>query len=207
MIMKKKGIVLFLLGILLLGGCFANIPLTHYYTFQPASERKLDREPLTSKYPYVIGIEEFEADAPYQQDRIVFRTSAYEVNFYEYHRWLRPPTELLQEQTVELLTASMLFQHVHAYALESFADYSLTGRLVMFDQWYHEDKTASVYVGITYQLIDPEQQRIVWNDTITVTSHISSLEVVETIKAFESALHDNILQAITEIDRIVGQDQ
>ncbi len=101
----------------------------------------------------------------------------------------------------------MLFQHVHAYALESFADYSLTGRLVMFDQWYHEDKTASVYVGITYQLIDPEQQRIVWNDTITVTSHISSLEVVETIKAFESALHDNILQAITEIDRIVGQDQ
>ncbi len=200
----KSRVLLLVLGIFIISGCFANIPLTHYYTFQPANETVVTRE--HPKYPYVIGVETFEANAPYQQDKIVFRTSPYEVNFYEYHRWLRPPAELLQERVVKLLTTSALFQKVHAYAFESFADYSLLGRIVMFDQWYNEDKTASVHVGITYQLINPEEQNLVWSDTITVTTPTSSLGVVETIKAFELALHENILQAIAAIDQVLSQE-
>jgi ABC-type uncharacterized transport system auxiliary subunit len=202
--MKTHYISLLLAGILLVSGCFTNIPLTHYYTFQPAGEKAVQKD--TSKYPYVIGVEEFEANVPYKQDKIVFRTSAYEVNFYEYHKWLRPPTELLQEQAVELLISSALFQKVHTYVFESFADYSLHGRIVMFDQWYGKDTAASVHVGITYQLISHEQQRIVWSDTITVTTPISSLGVIETVKAFESALYDNILQAIAAIDQVLSQE-
>ena len=204
--MKQYHTLLLLVGILFgVSGCFTNIPLMHYYTFQPASEKAAKGE--TPKYPYVIGVEAFDANAPYQQDKIVFRTSAYEVNFYEYHRWLRPPADLLQEQTVKLLTTSALFQKVHAYVFESFADYSLIGRIVMFDQWNNADKTAAVHVGITYQFINPEQQRLVWSDTITVITPTSSLGVVETVKAFESALQENILQAIAAIDQVLSQER
>ena len=45
-----------------------------------------------------MAVDTFEADVPYQQDKIVFRTSPYEVNFYEYHKWLRPPEELVADQ-------------------------------------------------------------------------------------------------------------
>jgi ABC-type uncharacterized transport system auxiliary subunit len=200
MIKKYSLVIVCLFG---LYGCIANIPPTHYYTFQPGGATVTESD--APKYPYVIGVEGYEADVPYQQDKIVFRTSAYEVNFYEYRRWLRPPTELVMEQALKLLTSSGMFQNVHAYAFESYADYILQGRIIMFDQWYTGATTSSVKVGILHQLVASEEGRIVWMDTIETTATSSSLEILETIKSFEAALQDNILQAITAIDHALAQ--
>ena len=134
----------------------------------------------------------------------MFRTSAYEVNYYEYHRWLRPPAELVTEQVQKLLASSEMFRRVHPYAFELYSDYIVQGRILMFDQWY-TGEASSVQVAIQYQLVDPEQDQIVWMDTVETTAAASNLEIVETIKAFEVALQKNILQAIAFIDSVLAQ--
>ncbi len=139
---------MFIIGCLLLitwlCGC-TDIPLTHNYTFRPDIEKQA--ETTSPKYPYIIAIDTFEADVPYQQTKIVFRTSPYEVNFYEYHKWLRSPEELVAEQVLKLVSAAGMFQNVHAQAFESYSDYILRGRIKMFDQWYSEE-TSSVRVRL-----------------------------------------------------------
>ncbi len=190
-------------GLLLLSGC-ASVPPTHYYTFQPVLG--IEIKTTSPRYPSTIAIEAYEAESPYQQDRIVFRKSPYEVNFYEYHRWLRPPTELVTEQVHKLLGASGLFQRVHTYNFDSTPDYLLRGRILLFDQWY-DDKNSSVQIGIHYQFLDFAQEQILWSDVIETTASIPTLNIVETVKGFESAVQENISQAFTSIDKVLAHKE
>ncbi len=77
----------------------------------------------------------------------------------------------------------------------------------MFDQWHNEDNTSTVRVGILYQLIAPEEERIIWMDNVETTAAVPSLELVETVKGFESALQKNIRQALGAFDHAFAQRQ
>jgi len=192
------------LGILaVLSGC-ASVPPTHYYTFQPISV--IGRETPSSRYPASIGIEAYEAETPYQQDRIVFRKSPYEVNFYEYHRWLRPPTELVTDQVQKLLKVSGLFQQIQTYTYDSMPDYLLRGRILLFDQWYN-GTGSSVQIGIHYQFVEVAQERLLWSDVIETTATVPTLDIVETVKGFESAVQENISQALASIDKVLAHKE
>jgi ABC-type uncharacterized transport system auxiliary subunit len=129
------------------------------------------------------------------------------VNFYEYRRWLRPPTELVTEQVLKYLQTSDLFSSVYGEDVDSPVDYVLQGRILMFDQWYNDENTATTQVGIRYQLLDLEREQMVfWTEVIETSATTSNMEILETIKTFEEALHTNILQAITAIERVLDQN-
>jgi ABC-type uncharacterized transport system auxiliary subunit len=181
-------------------GC-ASVPPTHYYTFQP--QIGSSTSPAAPTYPVTLGVEAYEAETPYQQERIVFRTSPYEVNFYEYHRWLRPPTDLVTEQAQKLLQSSGLFQRVRPYTYESEPDYVIRGRILLFDQWYN-GTSSSIQVGIQYQLLDVVPEQVIWSDVIETTVSVPTLDIVDTVKGFETAVHQNIEQAIAAMKKVLA---
>lgn len=191
-------------------GC-ANIPLTHYYTFRPDIE--LTENPVSSTYPYILTIEPFETDFPYQERRIVFRRSPYEVNFYEYHKWLQPLEKLVAEQVFKLASATQMFQHVHNQAFGTYADYIIHGSINMFDFWY-SPPTPFVRIQLEYQLIAAKEDQIIWMqmidttreiETLDLTEPVTSSHIVEIVKVFEAALHDNVVQALMMMDRVLSQ--
>ncbi len=194
------------LTLLFLVSCAANIPLTHYYTFQPLFNKSTEAK--SPKYPYILGIDAFEADTPYQQERIVYRTSPYEINFYEYRRWLRPPTELVMQQVRKHIKMAALCTRVHTFSFESYADYIIQGEITMFDQWYQDKNTSLIQVGIQYQLLDSETEQILWIDNIETTATVPSLAIsIEIVKGFESALQRNIQQMLIAIENVFAQRQ
>ena len=200
--MKKRNLLFICCGVILwLSGC-VNVPPTHYYAFRPDSVN--GAELISPKYPYVLGIEAYEANFPYQQDKIIFRTSPYEVNFYEYHRWLHPPTDLVTEQVQKLFFSSGLFERIHARPFESYSDYILQGSIHLFDQWdTGSTSISSIRIRIYHQLILPDESQILWAKTIETTATVPSLEIVEIVKGFETALQENIRQAIAAIDKVL----
>jgi len=186
-----------------LSGC-AAVPETHYYTFQPTLA-EAPHAPERASYPFGLKVESFDGDAPYQQEKIVYRTSPYEVNFYEYRRWLRPPTELVAEQAIKQLNASRLFRSIQTGSFDATTRYVLEGRVLMFDQWYSEPKRSTVRVVIRYRLSDADQEQgVLWDETFETAAATPNMEIIEVIKAFETAMQENIQQAIAEIDRVVA---
>lgn len=191
------------LSLLWIFGC-TQIPPTNYYTFRPDVEKL---EITTSvKYPYTLLIETFEADIPYNQDKIVYRLSPYEVNFYEYHKWLRSPEDLITERVVKLLSSTDMFRRVQTQVFDTYPDYALLGRIKMFDQW-DEGTTPFVRVQIEYALTVPREERILWMHTVDTIETLSSPAIVETVKGFETALHNNILQLLFEIHGVLSQQK
>lgn len=74
----------------------------------------------------------------------------------------------------------------------------------MFDQWYSET-TSHVRIQLEYALMASEKEQILWMDTVETTAPVSNLKVVETVKGFETALQENVLQALTAIARVLSQ--
>ena len=184
-----------------LTGCGAKIPPTHYYTFAPHAE-SMAQQPAAASVPAMLGLAAFDANAPYQQDKIVFRTSPYEVNFYEYHKWLRPPTDIVTETVRQQIAAARLFRAVQDD--DARTDYLLRGRILMFDQWYIEQRSSEIRIEIRYQLQEAEDERTIWTETIATKATTPSLDILGTIQAFETALQQNIRQAITGMEHALA---
>ena len=204
--------MLYVLTVFCCLGC-ASIPLTHYYTFRPDIE--FPEKLVSSTYPYTLTIEPFETDFPYQEHKIVFRRSPYEVNFYEYHKWLQPLEQLVTEQVVKLASATQIFQHVHDQAFGTYADYIIHGNIKMFDFWY-SPPNPFVRIQLEYQFIAAKEDQIIWMQTIDtireiemfdLTEPVTSSHIVEIVKVFEAALHENIVQALTRMDEVLSQQQ
>jgi ABC-type uncharacterized transport system auxiliary subunit len=206
--MKKRYIFFCLFHIIWLCGC-AEIPLTHYYTFRPDFERKA--EMTSPKYPYIIAVDSFETDVPYNQEKIVFRSSPYEVNFYNYRQWLRPLDEQVTERILNVFASAGMFQHVQFYAAELPSEYLLRGRIKMFDHWSIENQ-STVQIVILYQFSTSEGEHVIWKDMVETTAKIArantaDLKVIEIVKGFEIALQENILQALAAIDGVLSQQK
>lgn len=201
--MKKNVCVVIgiVLGFLFLEGC-SSVPLTHYYTFPPDLNPSVPA--ATSTYPLVLALEPFDAEGPYAQEKIVYRDSPYEVNFYEYHKWLRSPEKLATDQALKLIAATRMFKRVHARPFQVYADYVLQGRMIMFDQW-RNTTPPYVRIQIEYQLMEPQEERILWTDRIDTTANITSLALVDTVKGFETALQENLLRALSALEPVVSQ--
>jgi len=193
-------------GIIGLSGC-TPVPLTHYYTFHPdmVGASSISSSPL----PDVLAIGTFEADIPYQQDKIVFRKSPYEVAFYEYRKWLRPLPQLVSSKVLQEAAASGMFSRVHGQAFQVAATYILIGKISMFDRW-DSPNSSEVRVQIVYQLLDSYGEQIIWTDAIETSAPVLDLESVEatvlaTVTSFETALHENIQQALEAIHNAVSR--
>jgi len=199
---RVLGLLTIWLATMGLSGCAGSVPVTHYYTFQASLPTTAETTP--AKYSYTLGLA-FEADELYEQNKIVFRPSSYEVSFYEYHRWLRPPVDLVAEQAQALFTKANLVQKVFVGA--GGAEYVLQGRLLMCDQWYTAQRTSSIQVVIAYQLVRAEDAETLWQTVVETTATTATVEILETIKAFESAVQGNLTQTMTALDQFFAQPQ
>src|SRR5688572_23534301 len=93
--MKSRPIVdrLFIVGMFVLMlfstvaafiGCAGRTPATRYYDLVPPAARSGGDGP-------VIALEALATDDVYDDERIVYRTSRYRLDYYDYHRWSAPP--------------------------------------------------------------------------------------------------------------------
>jgi uncharacterized lipoprotein YmbA len=75
-------------------GC-SSLPTTHYYVLEldpVAGTNGASAAGAGETAPWTIGVRPFTVDAPYDQDRIVYRVGegSAEVGFYAYHLWAAP---------------------------------------------------------------------------------------------------------------------
>lgn len=139
-----------------------GVPETFYYTlaFEPSQPLNDGHTPL----PYALGVEKFQSETIYDDDRIIYRDSPFEIKYYFYRRWVAPPRHLVTEKVLSYLADSGLFERVTAYPSPANVKYVLCGNLLAFEEWDEQDKW---YGKVTFKasLYEPATQRVVWSGT------------------------------------------
>ena len=177
-----------------LAGCGGRVPPTHYYVLEP---HDLPRPVAAGGAS--LGIESFQVDPPYDQDRIVYRVGdSAEVGFYAYHRWAAP----LERMLPRLAAASFgeLDGVGSAEPVSSGHDYDalLRGRLLALEEI---DTAAGQRVQVRLVLRLFAEGRAVWSETVSGQAELSTDEVGDVVDGMRSAVADALAGARPGLQR------
>ena len=145
-------LILFVLAVI---GCGSYHPVQYYRI-----ETRLPDAETGIEYPLTAEIGTFSAPDFYQ-DQIVFRKDEYEMGFYEFSRWIAPPTELVRTALGEMISSSKHFQRVDIDGNIIPADIVFTGRIKKFDQVLEGEEIFAEFAA-ELEAIRSDSSRIIW---------------------------------------------
>ncbi len=175
-----------LLLVAVVAACGGKVPETRYY--------QLAAPPTVARGGgAVIALEPLATDAGYDDERIVYRTTPYRMDYYQYHRWSASPGVVVGNYLEQALERSGRFRAVIREVSDQ-AAIVVSGRVVALEEI---DRSKARWVG-----------RIVIELTVadTRTSQILWTEQFEEIEPLEVQTPEGLAQAITKaMSRIVSK--
>jgi ABC-type uncharacterized transport system auxiliary subunit len=136
----------------------------------------------------------FNARDPYNQNLMIYRSSPYRLDFYNYHRWAAAPAELVTDWTRRYLRGSGLFAKVFPTA-EGDADLTLGGVIHQFEEVDHEQNWEAVS-SIDFWLTRADQRSPFWFQSYTATRQAEKRNPEAIAEAMSHNL-DDILERLT----------
>jgi len=126
---------LVILAIFLLEGCFSgNNSKKHYYQVYYRVEPS-EVPPINA----TVRMKTFEIDKIYKRYNLVYRSSPYELFYYNTHLWAAKPDDMLTDVITAHLKRANIFKEIIT-KLEKMPDYVLTGRIIAIDEINSGDK-------------------------------------------------------------------
>jgi len=175
----------------------SSIPETHYYLLDyPIDHAVINENP---KHNLTLGVLKFEVDPLYDQDKIVYRESLYEGKFYNYHRWISPPADIITQKIIEHIGASNLFMKVDLFPSHAKPDFLLRGKIKAFEEWDQNNQWFS-HVNIMFELIDFQQENVVWKEHVDVKNPVAEKKPLQLVESINETLKQCVEHALENID-------
>lgn len=108
------------LALLLLTGCFSSLPEKKYFQIP------LDAAPAgVAPFAASLLIDRCEIDSLYDDFRIVYRLSPYEINYYSYKFWAEKPSKLIRDSLIRYVEGGRLFAKIYVEPTKEAVDWTL----------------------------------------------------------------------------------
>ena len=191
----SKGTALILTAFLFLSfstSC-GGIPPTYFYRVD--YEIMEDESNHRDVVPVTLAIAPFKSDILYESDKIVYRNSRYEVQFYNYRRWIVPPKKLVTEKLYKHYRATGNFERVVRTPSTFPVDYILQGRIHAFEEWDEKD-TWYGFVKLEFELRHAKTNEIVWEKVLSRRTTAKQKDPVSVVEAISESLNFVINRSI-----------
>lgn len=140
---------------ILLVGCGGKLPEARYY--QLAVSGSAAAGTTATK----LVLEPFSTEAAYDDDRIVYRTNPYRLDYYQYHRWSAPPGVLVGNYLEEALEKTGKFAVVRE--IEDGAPVVLGGRVLALEEVDTSPRLWTGRIVVELRLSDAKTGTTVWS--------------------------------------------
>jgi len=184
MIRRWTAVNLVLAGLIFLAGCGGPVKYPNYYTLHlpPPPD-----PPVAENVHATLAVREFRSPVYLRQGAIVYKTSAEQIGFYNYHRWAVDPREFLTNAVAERLRASGNFSQVKLYDGRPGFDYGLSGRLEELEEVDYEGG-VKVRVAISAQMVSVATGATVWTNSVSEVGTVSHRDVPAVVSAMNRTM-------------------
>jgi ABC-type uncharacterized transport system auxiliary subunit len=141
--------------------CAGKMPDTRYYQLAPPASRVGGGDGL-------IVLETLTTDAAYDDERIVYRTTPFRLDYYQYHRWSSAPGVMVGNYLEQAFEHSGKFRAVVRDATPD-APVILAGRVIAIEE---VDRSKTAWIGrIVLELIltDARTGEALWSEQFEET--------------------------------------
>jgi ABC-type uncharacterized transport system auxiliary subunit len=196
MITSGARFAFFALTALLLAGCAGKVRYPDYYMLALAPSKG----PAANEgYELpAVAVQRFETPAYLRQGRIVYRRTPEQIGFYEYHRWVSDPGQVVTTAMIDSLRASGVFSTVQTYDGQAHVPYVLQGRLEHLDEVDYENGVR-VEVRLNAQLLDTKTGTAIWAGDTTKNIIVEQRQVRSVVQAMGQATQDGVDQLVQDL--------
>jgi len=184
-------------GLPVLAGCGSARYPTNYVLNFPAAA------PSPAPAPDVRGtLAVHELDCPRYlcEGRIVYRPSAEEIAFYEFHRWAEKPSEMITTYIADSIRSHGLFKSVALHQAGVVAAYTLKGAIERLEEVDQGNDVRTVCT-ISAQLLDTQTKSIVWRHTASQSVAVQKRNVAGVVSTLSDAVRmtvDDLVKSLRE---------
>ena len=193
--MKKRLLTaLFMLAVTItLVGCMGKVKYPNYYTLNvpPPPDPPVPEGVRTS-----VAVREFRSPTYLRQGAIVYRPTAEQIGFYNYHRWAVDPRDSVTNAVADRLRASGNFARVILYDGHSDADYILSGRLEKLEEVDYEGG-VKVQVAISAQMTKLDTGVTVWTNEVSESGAVAQRDVPAVVSEMNRTMDRAIAKLLT----------
>jgi ABC-type uncharacterized transport system auxiliary subunit len=170
---------------ILLASLSCGIPRTHYYTLDMPHIAQTQGTAI----PRTLTIQRFRADLVLMDERILYRESPDEVNFYEYHRWASPPADLATNYFIHRLKDSGVYSRVSGYNERAPSDLMLRGQLHRFEE-VDRGKEVFASVALELELTEAGTSASLWRGEADCTRPLESRDISGVVRGIHECLDE-----------------
>jgi len=193
--MKKLRIYHFYIIFAIFSAC-GSMPKTYYYSVEN-NHQKVNSNRI--ELPYSLAISRFNADALYEDDRIIYRNAPFQVDFYNYRRWISPPPRMVAENVFQQYEASGLFNHVISMPFAAPFDYILSGKIHTFEELDEGEKWFGI-VKIEFTFQNAKTNDVLWQKTISERTEINDKKTIKVVEAISKSLNKVVKESIQQLE-------
>jgi ABC-type uncharacterized transport system auxiliary subunit len=189
-------VVLFfvLLGLIILAGlvgCAGRVPMTRYYDLASPAAHPAAAGP-------VIALDQLDTDEAYDDERMVYRTSPYRLDYYDYHRWSASPGVMIGNYLERGLERSGLFGSVVRETTRDAAAI-LSGRVVSIEEIDVSKQAWEGHLVLELRLADARTGDVLWQEQFEEREPLASQSPEGLAKAISDAMERIVGRAAPEI--------
>ena len=206
-----SGLLVVLLAAISVVGC-SQLPPTHYYVLEldpapggaPTGEGAAASAAADASAMSIVGVRPFAVDAPYDQDRIVYRVGegSAEVGFYAYHLWAAPLSTMLAAAVATGLDGAPGVAAVEPVVGGRTYRAFVNGRVLAVEEIDLADRQI-VRAEIELRLVDRDGAEL-WTDVVTARGETRTEEVGEVVEALSTALGEALGRTRESFGRAVA---
>jgi uncharacterized lipoprotein YmbA len=179
---------------IVLAACGGKLPETRYYQLAaPASAAPAGDA--------VVVLEPLETDTAYDDERIVYRTSPYRLDYYQYQRWASPPGSMVSDYLAAALARTGRFRALPR-ELTTDAPVVLGGRVLAIEE---VDQRRDHWVGriaLELTLTDARTGAALWTKRFDETEPLAAQTPEGLAAALSTAMERVVSSAAPAIEQL-----
>jgi ABC-type uncharacterized transport system auxiliary subunit len=199
--MRRYSLIFPCITALLLFGCFGKTPDKRYYLIDYVPTPTRDKAGHALR-PASLRIKEFNVAEAYNRPEIVYRKSAHEMQFYNYHRWAVKPEYMITDMVFKHLKTANLFKSISRTLGDSKPDYVLSGEVVAIEEYDNKEKWFA-HLAINFYLEDTKAKRQIWQRTYDVRKVVAQHEPVFIIRELSYLLEHTMDKVVVELENLL----
>lgn len=179
--MNASLILLAVLCEVLLGACAGKLPETRFYQLAAVAPTSAPKGEAT------LVLETLATDPAYDDDRIVYRTTPYRLDYYQYHRWSAAPGTMVGNYLEQAFESSGKFRSV-VRAASADAPAVLGGRVVAIEEIDTSKTSWRGRVVIELTLTDTKTGAVMWTEQFDESEPLATQTPEGLAKALSTAM-------------------
>lgn len=193
-----KRVILIVIWLCLWSGCFSSQTEKRYFQLEispgvHSNFKKVDR---------ILLVESVDAEGLYDDFRIIYRNSPYQVSYYSYDFWVKKPAVLIKQSILNFLRDSGVFKRViDTYSVFE-PDLILKSRLVTIEE---VDKGSAWYarLSLEIEIYNFKTKKSLWLHRFDRQLRLEKKEVTLLPEAISEILKSELLELIVKLTEII----